>query len=75
MRQRIVYASEGAAKRLQYRVSLAVARHGPFNDLEAARSFVIGDLKRAERKIAPFRLDATAQVDSRSRHHFPGSVG
>lgn len=74
LRQQIVLASEGAAQRLQSRVALAVARHGPFSNLEAARSFVIGDLRRAERKLVPFPTGARAPVDPRSRHHFPESV-
>jgi hypothetical protein len=75
LHQQIVLASEGAARRLQSRVTLAVARHGPFSNLEAARSFVIGDLRRAERKLVPFRPGVRALVDSRSRHHLPESVG
>ena len=75
MRQRIVRASEGATQRLRSRLALAVARHGPFSNLEAARSFVTEDLRRAERKLAPFRLGASAPVDSRSRHCLPGAVG
>lgn len=74
LRQRILQACEGAVQRLRARVALEVARHGPFSNLEAARSFVIGDLKRAERKLVPFRTEVRAQVDSRSRHHLPESV-
>lgn len=75
MRQRIVCATEGAVKRLHSRVSSAVARYGAFSNLEAARSFVIGELRRAERKLAPFRLDASAPVNSRSRRCLSGAVG
>lgn len=74
-RQRIVQASEGAVQRLQSRVALAVARHGPFSNLEAARSFVIGDLRRAERKLVPFGTGVSARVNSPSRHHLAESAG
>ena len=75
LRQRIVQAGEGAVQRLQSRVSFAVARHGPFSNLEAARSFVIGDLRRAERKLVPFGAGVSAPVNSQSRHHLAESAG
>jgi len=73
-RQQVVLASEGAAQRLQSRVAFAIARHVPFSNLDAARSFVIGDLRRAERKLCPFRKVVRVPTDSRSRHHPPASV-
>ncbi len=75
LRQRIVQASDGAVQRLRSRVALTVARHGPFSNLEAARSFVIGDLRRAERKLVPIGAGVSAPVNSRSRHHLAESAG
>jgi len=75
LRQQLVLESEEAAQRLQSRVALAVARHGPFSNLDAARSFVIANLKRAERNLVPFRTGVRAPADSRSRHRLPESVG
>jgi hypothetical protein len=69
LRQRIVPASESAAQRLQSRASKAIARHGAFSNLEEACSFVIGELRRAERRIVAFRTDVRAPMDSRSQHH------
>lgn len=75
LRQRIVQASESAVKRLRSRVALTVARHGPFSNLEAARSFVLGDLRRAERKLVPFVAGVSVPVNSRSRRHLAKSAG
>lgn len=74
-RQRIVQASDGAVQRLRSRVALTVARHGPFSNLQAARSFVLGDLKRAERKLAPFGTGVSAPENSRSPRHLADSAG
>lgn len=75
LRQRMVQVSEGAVQRLQSRVVSAVARHGPFSNLEAACSFVIGDLWRAERKLVPFGAGVSAPMNSRSRRHLAESGG
>ena len=75
LRQRMVQASEGAVRRLRSRVRLTVARHGLFSNPEAACSFVIGDLKRAEQKLLPFGAGVSVPVNSRSRHHLAESAG
>ena len=72
--QRIVQASDCAVQRLQACVALTVARHGPFSNLEAARSFVIGDLRLAERKLVSVGAGVSAPMNSRSRHHLAESA-
>jgi len=69
LRQQIVPASESAALRLQSGASKAIARHGAFRHLDEGCSFVIGELRRAERRLVALRTDGRASVDSGSRHH------
>lgn len=56
-RQKSVLAGEGVTQQLQSRVATSIARHGCFKDLEAAHSFVIEALRRAEQELAALRVD------------------
>jgi hypothetical protein len=72
LRQQIVPASESAAQRLSSRASKAIGRHGAFSSLDEACSFVIGELRRAERRHVAFRTDVRTPVDSRTEYQPPG---
>jgi hypothetical protein len=53
-RQRGAPASERGAQQLQSRARLAIARHGDFEDVNSACSFVTGALAQSERKLVRF---------------------
>jgi hypothetical protein len=73
--QRLVQASDDASRRIQASAALAIARHGPFHEFEAAQSFAIDKLRQAERKLARSPLDASWRAQARSRHCLAGMVG
>jgi len=73
--QRMVQATDDAVRRLRTSAALAIARHKPFGELEAAQSFVIEKLRLAERKLGPFPLGASVQVHLRSRHRLLEMAG
>ena len=65
--RRAILAGDDAAQQIQQNLSRAVARHGAFVDQQAAVSFVVDALTRAERRLNNLREATGASAGRRPR--------